>query len=105
MFVVVLILVLIEDVEPVEIVDLQNIGLTDIHVESERLIIDGLAPLNKLIDDAHVPEVIKRAILHDFTNNQRNSTSISGALFDAEGDSILSTVLLAWDAGNNSIDR
>jgi CO/xanthine dehydrogenase FAD-binding subunit len=82
----------------VEVVDLQALDLT--HVTSNKGLItcDGLITLDDLLRSEKIPHILKKSLIEDYTVNQRNSTTLAGAVFTSAGNSLLTGVLMAFDA-------
>jgi CO/xanthine dehydrogenase FAD-binding subunit len=81
-----------------EVIDLQNIPFELSESEASGGVLDGFDFCETIAQKSDLPSVLKMAIRHDLTANQRNSTPIAGYLFHANGQSMTASVLLAMDA-------
>jgi CO/xanthine dehydrogenase FAD-binding subunit len=82
----------------VDVVDLQDIRLEQIENSEEGKKISCFAFLSDIASNPHIIPELKQALMHDYTENQRNSMPLAGLLFTAKGNSISAAVLLACDA-------
>jgi CO/xanthine dehydrogenase FAD-binding subunit len=85
-------------VDPVEVVDLQAIGLNTIKKQGNNLEIGATVTLQQLLESGHCPEALKIALKLEAPLNIRNSASVAGTLVAADGRSTFATTLLALDA-------
>ena len=81
----------------VGVVDLQNVGLDQISIQSQEIRIGAMVRLESLLMHPEVHPEIKRAIHIDASENIRNMASLGGWLISSDGRSILTTALLALD--------
>jgi len=84
--------------QDVEAIDLQNIVLEKHESEENERNINCFVSLGETWQNPRLISELKRAISHDYTENQRNSTALMGLLYQAGGNSITGSVFLACDA-------
>ena len=84
--------------DPVEVVDLQAIGLDAIKKQGSNLEVGATVTLQKLLESEHCPEALKSAIKLEAPLNIRNSATVAGALVAADGRSTFAATLLSLDA-------
>ena len=80
------------------VVDLQALGLDKIHKVGEKLEIGATATLQSLVESAHTPEALKKAIKLEAPLNRRNMGTAAGALVACDGRSPFLSTMLALDA-------
>jgi len=83
---------------PVEVFDLQALGLNTIEKKGNTLEIGATAILQQLLEHPDIPEALKSALKLEAPLNLRNAATVAGALVAADGRSTFATVLLALDA-------
>ncbi len=96
--------------DPVEVVDLQALGLNSINKKGsdsstgsgQRLEVGATVTLQELFESKNCPEALKTAIKFEAPLNIRNSATIAGTLVASDGRSTFATAMLALDA---KIDR
>ena len=81
-----------------DVIDLQNIALELVTLETPGKIIDGFDLCGKIAQQSGIDPVLSKAIRRDLIENQRNSTPLCGYLYAANGQSVTASVLLAMDA-------
>jgi hypothetical protein len=81
----------------VEVIDLQELVPPGIQTHGDRIAINGFSPLFQMVSLADGVPVIRDAITREYNENARNNLSVSFALYQAVGHSILANVLLAYD--------
>ena len=86
------------DETPIEVVDLQLLGLSGIDQEGARIRVGATTPLQALVDSPLTPPALRQAIELEASHNQRQMATLAGKLVTADGRSPLATVLLAMDA-------
>jgi CO/xanthine dehydrogenase FAD-binding subunit len=84
--------------EPVEVVDLQSLGLDAIKKSGNNLEIGAAVTLQRLLENGHCPEALKAALKLEAPLNLRNAATVAGALVSCDGRSTVATVMLALDA-------
>jgi putative selenate reductase FAD-binding subunit len=84
--------------EPIEVVDLQALGLDDVENKGNFLHLGAMVTLQECLQLESLPEALKRAIRHECTYNLRQVASIAGTLIAAQGRSPFTTCMLALDA-------
>ena len=86
------------DPDPVEVVDLQALGLDSITRSGINLLIGATVTLQQLLESIHCPKALKPAIRLEAPLNLRNSATVAGTLVVCDGRSPFATFLLAADA-------
>ncbi|NQS90950.1 MAG: FAD binding domain-containing protein [Chloroflexi bacterium] len=84
--------------EPIDVVDLQGLGINGIEEKGKNLLLGGMATLQSLLDANPVNPALKEAILHQETYNRRQVATVAGSLVVANGRSVVAGVFLALDA-------
>jgi putative selenate reductase FAD-binding subunit len=84
--------------EPVEVVDLQSIGLDSIKKSGNNLEIGATVTLQQLLENEHCPAALKPALKLEAPLNLRNAATVAGTLVSCDGRSTFATVMLALDA-------
>jgi CO/xanthine dehydrogenase FAD-binding subunit len=84
--------------DPLEVVDLQALGLDSINKKGSELEIGATATLQVLLENNTCPEALKIAIKLEAPLNIRNSATVAGTLVAGDGRSTFATALLALDA-------
>jgi CO/xanthine dehydrogenase FAD-binding subunit len=84
--------------EPIEVIDLQDLGLDSIHASGQDLVVGAAATLQKLAEHPECPAWLSPAVRLEAPLNIRNSATIAGTLVSSDGRSSLAAVLLAVDA-------
>jgi CO/xanthine dehydrogenase FAD-binding subunit len=84
--------------DPVEVVDLQALGLDSINKNGNQLEIGATVTLQQLLESVHCPEALKSALKLEAPLNIRNTATVAGTLVVCDGRSTFVTVMLALDA-------
>ena len=84
--------------DPVEVVDLQSLGLDHIRKQGKELEIGATVTLQQLLESEHCPQALVPALKLEAPLNLRNAATVAGTLVVADGRSTFATVLLALDA-------
>ena len=84
--------------DPVEVVDLQSIGLDSIKKNGNNLEIGATVTLQQLLENEHCPDALKAALKLEAPLNLRNAATVAGTLVSCDGRSTFATVMLALDA-------
>lgn len=84
--------------EPLEVVDLQALGLEVIAVRGKNLEIGATALLQSLLEHNACPTALQVALKLEAPLNLRNSATVAGTLVACDGRSTFTTALLALDA-------
>ncbi|MGE5251133.1 MAG: FAD binding domain-containing protein [Bacteroidota bacterium] len=84
--------------EPVEVVDLQALGLNSILRKGSELELGATVTLQALLEAVECPAPLKPAIRLEAPLNIRNSATLAGTLVSCDGRSTLAACLLALDA-------
>lgn len=85
-------------IDPVQVVDLQSLGLNSLTKKGNNLEVGATATLQSLLEDANCPETLKIAIKLEAPINIRNSATVAGTLVSSDGRSPFATALLSLDA-------
>jgi CO/xanthine dehydrogenase FAD-binding subunit len=84
--------------EPVEVVDLQSLGLDAIKKSGNNIEIGAAVTLERLLENEHCLEALKAALKLEAPLNLRNAATVAGTLVSCDGRSTVATVMLALDA-------
>ena len=84
--------------DPVEVVDLQSIGLDSIKKSGNNLEIGATVTLQGLLQSEHCPDPLKSALKLEAPLNLRNAATVAGTLVSCDGRSTFAAVMLALDA-------
>jgi len=84
--------------DPVEVVDLQALGLDTIKKNGNNFEIGATVTLQQLMENEDCPAALQRAIKLEAPLNIRNAATVAGALVSCDGRSTFATALLALDA-------
>ena len=84
--------------DPVEVVDLQSIGLDSIKKSGNNLEIGATVTLQRLLESEHCPDALRSALKLEAPLNLRNAATVAGTLVSCDGRSTFATVMLALDA-------
>jgi putative selenate reductase FAD-binding subunit len=83
---------------PVEVVDLQAVGLDRIHGDSGRVVLGAMCRLDDVARDGAVPAFVRDAARRELPSTLRTLATIGGTVGAADGDSELLAALLVHDA-------
>jgi putative selenate reductase FAD-binding subunit len=83
--------------DPVEVVDLQSLGLDSITKNGNNLQVGATATLQQLLEFEQCPNALKTAIKLEAPINLRNAATVAGTLVSCDGRSPFATVMLALD--------
>lgn len=86
------------DHDPIELVDLQGLGLDAIQADGERLSIGAMARLQDVVDSDLVPAPIRDLAHREAPNTIRHAATVGGTVGAADPESELLAGLLAYDA-------
>lgn len=84
--------------DPIEVVDLQALGLDSVVKNGNSLEIGATVTLQQLLESVHCPEALKSALRLEAPLNQRNAATVAGTLVACDGRSTFAATLLALDA-------
>lgn len=84
--------------DPVQVVDLQSLGLDSLTKKGNDLEIGATCTLQSLLESEYCPEALKVAIKLEAPINIRNTATVAGSLVASDGRSPFATSLLAMDA-------
>jgi CO/xanthine dehydrogenase FAD-binding subunit len=85
-------------VDPVEVADLQSLGLDSIKKNGNNLELGATLTLQSLLESEYCPPALKSALKLEAPLNIRNSATVAGTLVACDGRSTFASVLLALDA-------
>jgi CO/xanthine dehydrogenase FAD-binding subunit len=85
-------------IEPMAIVDLQDVGLGEIQKKGNFIDIGATVTLQSLSESPLIAEQLREVILREATHNLRNVASVAGTLIASDGRSPFTAALLAMDA-------
>lgn len=83
---------------PLDVVDLQGVGLDSIGSNGDRLEIGAMARLSDLVDSYFVPALLQDLAKREAPNTLRNAATVGGTVAAADPESELLAGLLAFDA-------
>ncbi|HSK66205.1 MAG TPA: FAD binding domain-containing protein [Anaerolineales bacterium] len=83
--------------DPVDVVDLQSLGLDSITKSGNNLQVGATVTLQQLLEYEHCPDALKAAIKLEAPLNLRNAATVAGTLVSCDGRSPFATVMLALD--------
>lgn len=84
--------------EQIAVVDVQDLGLTEITKKGNRLKVGSAATLQSLLNSGLIPAALEKAIIHQETYNRRQVATLAGTIVAANGRTPIPAVLLALDA-------
>ena len=85
-------------VDPVQVVDLQLLGLDSLTQKGNELQLGATLTLQSLLESEYCPPALKSALKLEAPLNIRNSATAAGTLVSCDGRSTFVSVLLALDA-------
>ncbi len=80
------------------VVDLQRLGLDQIELQGNFLMIGATVTLEQLREHVHTPPGLKAALEKEVSTNLRNQATVAGALISADGRSPFAAAMAALDA-------
>ena len=83
--------------DPVEVVDLQSLGLDSVKQSGNNLELGATLTLQRLFESEYCPEALKTALKLEAPLNIRNAATVAGTLVSSDGRSTFATTLLALD--------
>lgn len=89
--------------DPVEVVDLQSLGLNTIKKQGNLLEIGATVTLQQLLESQDCPDAWQTALRLEAPLNLRNAATVAGTLVSCDGRSTFATLMLALDAKLTSI--
>ena len=84
--------------DPIQVVDLQSLGLDSLTKKGNDLEIGATCTLQSLLESEYCPEALKVATKLEAPINIRNTATVAGTLVSSDGRSPFATSLLAMDA-------
>lgn len=86
------------DQDPIDVVDLQELGLDDVSPSGERLEIGAMTRLQALADHHLVPAVVRDLARREAPSTLRNAATVGGTVGAADPESELLAGLLTYEA-------
>lgn len=83
--------------DPVEVVDLQSLGLDSVKQSGNNLELGATLTLQRLLESEYCPAALKLALKLEAPLNIRNAATLAGTLVSSDGRSTFATTLLAMD--------
>ena len=90
---------------PVELVDLQALGLSAISAHGSHVEVGATATLQALVDSNLIPDLIRGAAKADQPSTLRALATVGGSIGAADGESVLVAALLVHEATVNFADE
>jgi len=87
-----------ETADPVQVIDLQLLGLNFITKSGNNLELGATLTLQALLESEHCPNALKSALKLEAPLNIRNAATVAGTLITCDGRSTFASVLLVLDA-------
>ena len=84
--------------EPVDVVDLQAVGLNQIEVEADSITFGAMVRLQAIVEHADVPELVQQMALREGPNTFRHMGTVGGVVATADPESELYAALLVHEA-------
>ena len=84
--------------EPVEVIDLQAIGLNQIEVNDDTITIGAMVRLQEMVEHADVPDLVQQMTLREGANTFRHMGTLGGVVATADPESELYAALLVHEA-------
>ena len=84
--------------EPVEVVDLQALGLDTVSADDDAMTIGAMATLQALAEHERTPPLLADAARAELPATLRSLATLGGTIDAADGDSVLVAALLVHDA-------
>ncbi len=84
--------------DDIAVVDLQSLGMDNVKVLKDQVVIGATATLQKIMDTPGIPQFVAQNIQLEATWNIRNVGTLAGTLLSVNGQSVLAATLLAFNA-------
>ena len=84
--------------EPVDVIDLQAVGLNQIEVEADTITLGAMVRLQAIVEHADVPELVRQMALREGPNTFRHMGTVGGVVATADPESELYAALLVHEA-------
>lgn len=84
--------------DPVEVVDLQALGLDAVTVAGDSMTIGAMTRLQALVDHDETPALVADAARDELPGTLRSLATVGGTIDTADGDSVLNAALLVHGA-------
>ncbi len=81
-----------------EVVDLQTIGLTPVHLAGEHLTIGAMVNLQTLVETEQLPALLRETAHREGPNTFRHAATVGGVVAGADPESELLAALLVFEA-------
>lgn len=81
-----------------EVVDLQELGLTEVSYSGDRLTLGAMVRLQTLVEDSQAPALLREAAHREGPNTFRNAATLGGVVAGASKESELLAALLVFEA-------
>jgi CO/xanthine dehydrogenase FAD-binding subunit len=83
--------------DPVEVVDLQSLGLDSVSVVGNRVGLGAMVTLQALVDNDNVPDLIRRTARSELPSTLRTLATVGGTIVAGGSESVLLAALLVQD--------
>ncbi len=80
------------------VVDLQAVGLDEVEVETDRIVLGAIIRLQTIVSHPATPDLLRETALQEGPNTLRNAGTIGGVVVGADWESELLAALLVYDA-------
>jgi len=80
------------------LIDLQGLGLNEIELDADRIVIEAMVTLRGLVDSDLVPAMLRDLARREAPNTIRNAATIGGAVATGDAESELLAGLLVFQA-------
>jgi CO/xanthine dehydrogenase FAD-binding subunit len=84
--------------EPVDVIDLQTVGLNQIECGADTITIGAMVCLQAMVDHEDMPELVRQMALREGPNTFRNMGTVGGVVATADPESELYAALLVHEA-------
>lgn len=81
-----------------EVIDLQAVGLDGVEFNGDRLTLGAMVRIQTLVENSHVPALIRDLAQREGPNTFRNQGTVGGLISAADPDSELLAALLVFEA-------
>jgi CO/xanthine dehydrogenase FAD-binding subunit len=83
--------------DPIAVVDIQGLGLTQIAKKGKNLLVGAAATLQSLLISGMIPPALEKAIQHQETYNRRQVATLAGTIAACNGRTPVAGLLMALD--------
>ena len=84
--------------EPIDVIDLQAVGLNHIKVEADTITIGAMVRLQAMVEHDEIPELVRQMTLREGANTFRHVGTLGGVVATADPESELYAALLVHEA-------